>query len=462
MQVPAHPSPAGPRGSMSPIRQEIRSLVRLAGPVMITQLGTMLLGVVDTLMLGHVGVRELAAAALGNLWIFATLLFGMGVVLGMDPIVSQAHGAGDGHRVGLTLQHGIVIALGVSLPLAVLWALTSPVLLLAGQEETLARQAQIYTWVQIPGIPFFMVYTALRQYLQGRTIVTPAMWSILIANLFNVFFNWVLIFGHLGFPALGLLGAGIATTVTRVLLLIGLVAWVRGFRLHLGAWGPWTRASFHLPSLRQVLAIGLPLGCQLFLEVWAFSISTLMAGRLGEAQLAGHSIVLNLASLSFMAPLGISIGASTRVGNLIGAGQDSAVSRACWVAFAMGAGVMTLFAAVFVLGRHWLPALYTTDPTVIEICAWILPIAALFQVFDGTQVVGGGLLRGMGRTRAAAVFNGIGYYVLALPLAWWLTFRLGTGLVGIWWGLCLGLATIATLLVLWVWRCGAALRPLER
>ncbi|MCZ6570422.1 MAG: MATE family efflux transporter, partial [Deltaproteobacteria bacterium] len=354
---------------MSPIRQEIRSLVRLAGPVMITQLGTMLLGVVDTLMLGHVGVRELAAAALGNLWIFATLLFGMGVVLGMDPIVSQAHGAGDGHRVGLTLQHGIVIALGVSLPLAVLWALTSPVLLLAGQEETLARQAQTYTWVQIPGIPFFMVYTALRQYLQGRTIVTPAMWSILIANLFNLFFNWVLIFGHLGFPALGLLGAGIATTVTRVLLLIGLVAWVRGFRLHLGAWVPWTRASFHLPSLRHLLAIGLPLGCQLFLEIWAFSTSTLMAGRLGEAQLAGHAIVLNLASLSFMAPLGIAIGASTRVGNLIGAGHGSAVSRACWVAFAMGAGVMTLFAAAFVLGRHWLPALYTTDTAVIEICA---------------------------------------------------------------------------------------------
>jgi MATE family multidrug resistance protein len=444
---------------MSSIRREALSLTRLSAPVIATQMGNMLLGVVDMVMVGHVSVEALAAAGLGHTWIFAVLLFGMGIVLGMDPLVSQTHGAGDGRGTGLALQRGIVVALVASVPMGLLWAATGPVLLLAGQDPTLAHKAQGYTLVQLPSIPFFMVSTALRHYLQGRALVTPAMWVMLIANIFNLFFNWVLIFGNLGFPALGLLGAGIATGLTRVVVLLALLSWIFGFKLHRGAWIPWGRAAFKAAGLRQILVYGLPVGLQLFLEVWAFSMATLMAGRLGASALAAHNIVMNLASLSFMVPLGISFGVSTRVGNLIGGGNQQDVMRACGVAFIMGGGVMTLSAVVFVLGRHWLPTLYIPDPSVTRLCAWILPIAASFQLFDGIQVVGSGILRGMGRTRTAAGANAFGYYLLALPLGGLLAFHSDLGLAGIWWGLCLGLASVAILLVLWVWRKGPQIQP---
>ena len=192
------------------------------------------------------------------------------------------------------------------------------------------------------------------------------------------------------------------------------------------------------------------------LEFWAFLWANLLAGWMGSAALASHTIVINLVSIAFMVPMGISFGVVTRVGNLIGEGDPAGAQRAAWVGFALGGGVMSISATAFIIGRRFLPSLYTVDPAVIATCAALLPIAAAFQLFDGVQVVGGGILRGMGRTRPAAVFNLIGYYVLALPAAYWLAFPGGYGLPGMWWGLALGLAVIAAALVLWVWLRGPA------
>ena len=190
------------------------------------------------------------------------------------------------------------------------------------------------------------------------------------------------------------------------------------------------------------------------LEMWAFQAATLIAGRLGEAELAAHTVVLNVASVTFMVPLGVGMAATTRVGNLLGAGRPDGAQRAAWVALATGAGVMTGSAVLFVVLRHAIPVLYTTDVDVRVLAASIFPVAAAFQLFDGVQVVGSGVLRGMGSTRPAALFNLIGYYVLALPLAAWLTFTLDLGLRGIWWGLAIGLATVAVLLSAWIHRRG--------
>jgi MATE family multidrug resistance protein len=223
--------------------------------------------------------------------------------------------------------------------------------------------------------------------------------------------------------------------------------------LHGGAWVPWSRAAFSAREIRKILALGLPVGVQTSLEVWAFSGAALIAGRLGAAALAAHSIVLNMASLSFMMPLGVSLAAVTRVGNLLGARRPEDAQRAAWVAIALGAGVMTLSAVGFVALRQWLPRLYTHDAEVIALCAAILPIAAAFQIFDGAQVAGCGVLRGMGRTRPAALFNLISYWLLGLPLGAWLGLRAGFGLAGIWWGLCIGLACVAALLIGFIhWR----------
>ena len=443
---------------MDPTRREISSLVRLAIPVVGTQVGTMTMGVVDTIMLGSVGPQALAAAGLGAACVWGTLVVADGLVRGIDPIVAQAHGARDGESAALALQRGLVIAVGVSFPIAALWLFTGEFLLATGQNPQLAALAQAYVLVQIPSIVCHLVYMALRGYLQGRAIMNPALWVMVFANVVHVFGNWALIFGHLGAPALGVVGAGIATSLTRALALAALVWITLGLRLHESAWRPWSRAALSLAGLRRVLGLGLPVGLQVGLEVWAFQIATLMAGRLGVNALAGHQIVLNMASLTFMVPLGIAIGASTRVGNLIGAGRSEQVQRAAWVAFGLGAGAMALFGTVMIGLRDQLPRLYTSDPSVIAVCAFLLPIAAAFQVFDGTQVVGCGILRGMGRTRAPALVTLVGYYAIALPFAWWLGLERGLGLAGIWWGLCLGLVVVASALLVWVRRSGSGER----
>jgi len=433
------------------VRAEIRRITELALPVMAAQVGSMAMGTVDILMVGRVGVEALAAASVANAWIFATLLMGQGLMHGMDPLVSQAHGAGRGDHAALALQRSLLIVVVASFPLGVLWTNTANVLLWTGQDPVIAALAHEYTIVQIPTAWGFLVFVALRQYLLGREIMRPAMWVVGIANLVNFALNWVLIFGGLGIPALGLYGAGIATSITRVFLALGLWLWILRFRLHEGAWVPWSRAVFDRRELVFLLRLGVPVALQMSLEIWAFSAATLLAGRLGAVAVAAHAVALNLAALSFMLPLGISQGAVTRVGNLIGAGELERAQTAGWVSMALGAGVMSFSAVGFVLARTALPALYTSDGAVIAVCATILPIAGAFQIFDGTQVVGCGVLRGMGRTAPAAVFNFLAYWVLGLPVGAWLAFegpRLG--LAGIWWGLCMGLGVIAGLLIVWI------------
>jgi MATE family multidrug resistance protein len=444
---------------LSLLLEELRQLGRLSLPMVTGQLGVMMMGAVDTVMVGRVGVEAIAAASIANAWLFALLLFGQGLVQGIDPLITQAHGAGRGDEAARAVQGGALLSLLASIPLAGLALLTGPMLGWLGQPAELIGPAHEYVRVQIVSIPCFLLFITVRQYLQGREIVRPAMWVVLIANVFNAAVNYVLIFGHLGFPALGLYGAGIATALTRLFMLTLLVAWVIRFGLHRGAWVRLGNARAQLRSLRRVFSIGLPVALQISLETWAFSAGTLIAGGLGAVALASHTIVLNMAALSFMMPLGVSQGAVTRVGNLIGAGRRQAAQRAAWVAFGLGAGLMSLSACTFVALRHQLPRIYTSEADVIALCASILPIAAAFQIFDGLQVVGCGVLRGMGQTRPAAGFNFVAYWVIGLPLGAWLSLRQGYGLAGLWWALCLGLAIVAGCVLLWVGRRGPAHAP---
>ena len=432
------------------IRSHAKALTWLAGPIVLTQLGTMLLGAVDILMLGRLGVDELDAAALGNLLLFGALVFGMGVLMGLDPIISQAFGAANQRRLGVALQQGIVVACIISLPLIFALLGTEWVLTKTGQSPALASAAQNYVRVQLFSIAPFLIFCALRGYLQGRRIVQPALWVMLIANIFNVGANWALIWGHWGVPALGLVGAGTASGLSRCVLFIGMAIWIWGFRLHRDAWVSWSREALAWTGIREIIRVGTPAGIQYSLEVWACQIATLLAGTLGVIELAAHAIVFNLVSLSFMMPLGISMAVMTSVGNLLGAKHFDDAVRSAWVGIGLGAGVMLLSAIAFVGLRYTLPSLYTSNVGVIAIAATILPIAATFQLFDGVQAVGAGVLRAMGSTLPAAAFNFVGYYLLALPIGIWLMLVRGWGLAGIWWGLCLGVAIVAVCLVTWI------------
>jgi MATE family multidrug resistance protein len=437
-------------------RAELRTLLSLSAPVVTGQLAFMLLGFVDVVMVGHYATEALAAATLANVWLMGSMMFFTGILMGLDPLISQAHGAGDGARCGLAFQRGLVLACLLAPLLALAWYFTEPALRLVGQTPELAREAGKFARVQIPSAPFLLGSMAIRSYLQGRGIVLPSMWVALVANLWNAGLAWLLIYGHFGAPELGLVGAGLATALTRVLSFAAIALIVRRLRLTAGAWTPWSARAFERRGLVEIARIGTPIAIQTCLEVWAFSSSALIAGRLGEPVLAGHSVIMNLSSISFMVPLGLSIGASIRVGNLIGAGRAHDAQHTAWLAIGLGASVMACFGLNFLIFRAPILGVYTSDAAVHAVAASILPIAAAFQVFDGTQSVCCGVLRGMGRTTPAAVANFLGYWLLSLPVGGWFALQTEAGIRGLWWGFACGLLVVAISLVAWISARGPA------
>ncbi|MEZ5975603.1 MAG: MATE family efflux transporter [Planctomycetota bacterium] len=374
-------------------------------------------------------------------WLQGTTMFASGLLFGLDPIVSQAFGARNRERLNTVLGQGWILAMALTPVLALCWWYTEPFLIWSGQDPKLAAAGAQYARWLIPSAPFLMIFTVSRSWLQGQRVLAPVLVHALWANGLNVLLNYALIYGHFGAPAMGLRGAAVATSVTRVLMALALLGnlWRKHHQTapSLG-FGPHMLDG---PDLRRILAIGIPIALQITFEMGAFGLTTLFAGQLGTVDASAHLVVLNMASITFMIPLGVSLAASTRVGNLIGEGELTRARRSARAAFVMGAAAMTVSGLVFYFGRNWLPRLYTApDEVAVRVAAAsILPIAAAFQVFDGIQVVGSGILRGAGQTRAAALFNLIGYWPVALPLGWWLTFRRGMGIQGLWLGLALGL-----------------------
>jgi MATE family multidrug resistance protein len=430
------------------VRNELGILIKLALPLMASQVGMMFMGVVETLLMGRAGNTALAAVSLGNAWTHGTILIAMGVVMGADPILSQAYGAGDTKTVALTFQRGLVLSVLLSLPVSLLWLCTRPVLSVFGQDPALSALASTFVALQAPTAFGFLVFTISRQYLAGRGVVAPSLWVVLIVNVVNAVLTWWLVFGGGRLPPV--VGAGLAGAAVRLLLPALLLVAIFGAGLHKPAWLAWGRASFDWRRIGRIAWIGLPVGLHFGLEVWAFQLATLMAGKLGSIPLGAHAIVLNLASFSFMFPLGISTAASVRVGNLIGAGDELGARRAARLSLVLGAGVMSLFGATFFLLRWQLPRLYGAEPAVQALCARVLPVTAAFQMLDGTQVVASGILRGLGRTKPAAIFNFCGYYFLGLPIAYGFGLGRGWGLRGVWCGLAVGLLFVAAGLLVMV------------
>ena len=441
----------------TPFRRELSILIRLSVPIALTQIALMAMGVVDTLMLGHVDKEALGSAALANTWLVGCQLIFQGFLFGLDPVVSQAYGARDRRKLSLTLQRGLLLGVLAAFCSAPLLLFTSDVLQATGQDGSLLSGCQDYAIARIPGLLPFYLFVVLRVWLQGRLILRPLLFTALIGNVVNAIANYALIFGHFGMPELGVHGAGVATSCTQWAVLIALLLIIWKKRLCRGAWSGWSREVFDWRAYLPLIALGFPIAAQLGLEIWAFQISTLAAGKLSVTALASHSIVLNLVSLTFMLPLGIALATGTRVGNLIGAGRHKDAQRSAWTALGMGALTMTSFAALFILGRWQLPALYGAEASVAALAATILPIAAAFQVFDGTQCIAGLILRGMAHPKPVAWFNLFGYYVLGLPLAWYLAFHLEHGLTGIWWGLAVGLLFVSVSLCTYVFFRGPTL-----
>jgi multidrug resistance protein, MATE family len=424
------------------LRDEALRVLRLAFPVMIAYLGTISMGTIDMMMSGALGPKALGAVALGHMWCIAASIIAWGAARALDPVVAQARGAGDTHAAGLGLTRGLAMASVLGLPVLALYLFADHGLTALGQPRDLVPTAAAYCRVLVPGLPAVLAFAIVRNFLQALGVVRPATYAIVLANITNVFLNWVLMFGKLGCPALGVRGCGLSTAINQWLMLASVLFFAR--RTMRAYWPGWAGA-FDPAPLSRMMKLGLTLGLQFGFEVWAFHAAGFMMGRLGASAFAAHAITINLSTISFMVPSGIGAAAATRVGQLVRAGH--AWARSASVAVGLGALVMIVPAATFVIAARALTGFYSADPAVVATAVAILPIAGAFQLSDGIQAVAFGVLRGAGDTRVPAVANVVGYWLLGLPAGWFLAFVSGWGPRGVWCGLAIGLAAVAALLL---------------
>jgi MATE family multidrug resistance protein len=424
---------------------EVRRLVELAWPVVVGQLGLVAMGVVDLAVAGSLGETAMAAVGLGHTWSFASLVFGMGVVSGIDPQTTRAYGAGRAADAGRVALHGLVLAAVVSIGILAAHVVAGPVLMGLSQPDDAVPLAATYCWILTAGVWPFLGFSLVRQLLQAGGSMRPATTVVLVANVVNLVADVALVHGF----EQGVAGLAWATVIVRWFMLAALV-WIGWPILRKARPDGWF-TGFELRRVANLVPIALPVGFQLGFEVWAFNLATLLAGTLGETAVAAHTTALSATSLAFMVPLGLGAAATTRVGNAVGAAAPWKPAGA--VAIAMGAGCMVVSGAAFLGVPESIAGLYTDERAVIGLAASILPVAAAFGVFDGTQVVAMGVLRGLGDTRFAAGIALFAYWAVGLPVSLYAVTRLE--LFGIWVGLSVGLGTSAVLCVLRVVWLGA-------
>ena len=422
-------------------------MLRLAIPVVAAEVGWTTMGLVDTLMVGGLGKEAIAAVGLGNVLFFSVAVFGIGILLGMDTLVSQGFGAGDIEECHRSLVQGIYLAVAVTIPLCVLLAAAPPLLRRAPIDPQVLDLTIPYIRILNLGLPPLLVFFAIRRYLQGMNLAGPVLVALIVANLANWGGNWLLVRGRLGFPALGVRGSGWATVGSRFAML--------GFGVLYVAWHARTRKTglFGISwrpekaRLRRLLALGLPSAGQITLEVMVFGVASFLAGTIGPTALAAHEVVLQVAGTTFMVPLGISSAAAVRVGQALGRGDPAGSGRSGWTAVAIGAGFMSVSGLVMATAPGALVGVFTGDAGVIATARSLILAAAVFQVFDGVQIVSAGALRGAGVTKTPMYVMLFAHWGLGLPVGYLLAIPGRFGIVGIWIGLTTGLVVAGVLLV---------------
>jgi len=424
----------------------------LAGPVILAEVGWMSMGLVDTIMVGPLGPAAIAATGMGSGVFTAIVIFGMGLMLGLDAFVSQAHGAGDERECLEWLHQGVWLACCATPIVMVLAWLMYGTLDRWGLHPDTRRLVGPYLRVISTGALRLLLYAAFRRYLQGMHVVRPIMIALVTANAINAVANWILIYGNLGMPALGVAGSAWATTAARVYMAAFLYLAIRAERRRRGRADPAVDLRLDLHRIRRLIRLGLPAASQVTLEVGVFALATALAGRLDPVSSGSHQIALNIASLAFMVPLGLSSAAAVRVGYAYGAGDRQRAVLAGWTALASGGVIMTALGLVFFLWPVALLRVFSTDPRIIDIGVSLLAIAAAFQLFDGTQAVATGALRGISETRVPMIVNVIGHWFLGLPVGYALCFRFGWGVRGLWIGLSIGLVVAALVLTVVWWK----------
>jgi len=426
--------------------RELRPTLRLAAPITAGQVGQMLLGVADTVMVGHVGTVSLAACSFANNILMVFAIAGFGVLTAVSVRVSHAHGAGATDAMARAFHAGISLSIIGGVVCAAAMHLLYPLFQHLGQAPGVVDEARAYTLIVVWSLIPAWLTAAARNYLESQSRPWPAFWIIIGGVVLNVILNWILIYGNLGAPALGLEGAGWATLISRVVGIIGLIWFVLAGRSAPSV--RWKADREWWGEQWALLRLGVPTGLQLLSEVGAFSAAALLIGRLGAVPLAAHQIAITCAATTFMFPLGISMAATVRIGQAMGSGRKELLRPIGAGAWLIGSIVMAAFTVVLFTSGHLIARAFVSDPPVIAIAAQLLIIAGIFQLVDGVQVVGSGLLRGLRDTKVPMWINVVAYWVIALPLGGWLTFTRGEGAAGMWYGLAWGIAFASVFLVL--------------
>jgi len=455
------------------IRTEFMPMLKIAVPVVLAELGWMTMGVVDTVMVGPLGPEAISAAGVGNAMHIAFAIFGMAVMLGLDTLVSQAYGARNINDCHRWFFDGLTLAALMTVPIMAVLVLVWFAIPVMGFHDAVRPLLVSYFGVLIWSTPFLLAYAVCRRYLQGMHAATPVMFALVTANLINAAGNWLLVYGHLGWPALGVRGSAWATVISRAYMLAALLVavwWIdKGRTADLLSQDLGTVANTGSPTipvarvglwhvdrglntarLRRLLVLGLPAASQVGAEVGVFALATALSGMLDPISSASHQIALNLAGVAFMVPLGLGSAGAVRVGHAVGARDPARASAAGWTAILLAASFMLVAALTFVVLPRQLIGLFTTDPDVLSVGTSLLLLAAIFQLFDGIQGVITGTLRGIGDTRTPMVVNLIAHWLVGLPTGYLLCFVLGWGVYGLWVGLSLGLIVTGVILF-YVW-----------
>jgi MATE family multidrug resistance protein len=425
------------------IRAQIRPMLTLALPLILAEVGWMSMGIVDTIMVGHMANPALAISAAARTGLYNTIAFGIaGVLLGLDTYLAQSHGAGRSTRP-IAGSCGLLLAAGLALTLILIIVFAPAIMLRLPIDHEVLTLSVSFLGALNYGTPALFLYFTLRRYLQAFNHVRPIALALVTANLINAIGNWLLIFGHswgpIHIPALGVTGAGLATSASRCYLALFMVLSLwrieRRHRYGLSS----MRHHFEPTRIRRLALLGAPAGGQIFVEIAIFGFVTFLIGTMGRLPLAGHEIALNCASFTFMVPFAISAAAAVRVGQAIGRKAPPEAASAGWAAIARGAGAMSIVSAIYFLFPHLISNSFTHDPAVIAATIPLLFVAAIFQFFDGLQITATGALRGAGNTHAGLIVQIIGYWIIGLPIGYLIAFRHHHGAVGLWLGLCAGL-----------------------
>lgn len=417
--------------------------LKIAGPIMLSQLGGAATQLADNIMVGQLGTVELAAASFSNAVFGIGFLVSSGIAMAATPLIGRHFVCGDDENVSKYLQNSLVVAIATGIAVSAILGIAGTFFPFMGQEAEVIRLATPYYITLVASLLPFMCFAFFKQFLEGIGNTKIAMHITITANIINIVFNYFLIFGTCGFPKLGVLGAGIATLLSRIFMP---VACFFAVKKHAGWWKffrMFGKSRFSAKTIKELFSVGLPISAQMGIEMTTFSVSAVMVGWIGAASLAAHQIAVSISTTTFMAITGIAAATTIRVSHRLGLKDYAAMKMASNASLHLSLAINGALAIILVIFRNIFPLAFSSDPVVVDLAAQLLVVVACYQIFDSLQGVGLGILRGMTDVFAPMIAAFVSYVIIGLPLGYVLGFHAGSGAVGVWAGLSIGLAIAA-------------------